>query len=92
MRLMRPSIIAVIMNYVKRTDASGTYLESHFRWQLQTFWYAVIGVVVALALFVTLIGIVLAWLVAVFAGLWILYRIIRGWLALADGKAIVVDG
>ena len=86
-----PSIIAVIINYVKRAEASGTFLESHFRWQLQTFWYAVIGVAICAVLFVTLIGIPLAWLLAVVVGLWVLYRIIRGWMTLADGKMLVID-
>jgi uncharacterized membrane protein len=84
-----PSIIAVIINYVKRGEATGTFLESHFRWQLQTFWYAVIGVAICAVLFVTLIGIPLAWLLAVIVGIWVLYRIIRGWLALADRKPMV---
>ncbi len=41
-----PSIIAVIINYVKRGDARGTWLESHFRWQIRTFWIALAWVVV----------------------------------------------
>ncbi len=52
-----PSIIAVIINYAKRADARGTWLESHFRWQIRTFWYALLWVVIALLLAITLIGI-----------------------------------
>lgn len=81
-----PSIIAVIINYVKRGEARGTWLETHFRWQIRTFWYAFVWVVVALALAFTLIALPLALLVAWFAGLWILYRIGRGWLRLADRR------
>src|SRR5262245_1265332 len=81
-----PSIIAVIINYVKRSDVRGTYLDSHFGWQLRTFWYAVLGAIVALLLFVTIVGIPFAWLLAVVIGIWVLYRLIRGWIALLEAK------
>jgi uncharacterized membrane protein len=81
-----PSIIAVIINYVKRPDVRGTYLDSHFSWQLRTFWYALLWVVLMFILVFTVIGIPLAWLIGLVVGLWVLYRIIRGWLALADGR------
>jgi uncharacterized membrane protein len=83
-----PSILAVILNYAKRGDVRGTYLESHFRWQIRTFWFAFLWLVVAACLFVTVILIPLAWLAVVITGLWVLYRIGRGWLALNDGRAI----
>ncbi len=81
-----PSIIAVIINYLKRGEARGTYLESHFRWQIRTFWFCFLGNLVGWFLFVTLIGIPLAVMVFVAAGLWAIYRIVRGWLALRDRK------
>jgi uncharacterized membrane protein len=83
-----PSIIAVIVNYVKRSDARGTYLESHFNWQLRTFWYAVLWAAVALVLALTIVGVPLAWILVVIVGIWVLYRIIRGWIALAGGNAM----
>ena len=79
-----PSIIAVIINYVKRSDVRGTWLDSHFGWQLRTFWYAVLWVVVAVLLLFTLIGIPFAWALAFAVGIWVLYRLIRGWIALAE--------
>jgi len=85
-----PSIIAVIINFVKRDDVRGTYLESHFNWQLRTFWYALLWVIVAFLLVMTLIGIVIAVPLAIGLGIWVLYRIARGWLALVDHKPIVV--
>jgi uncharacterized membrane protein len=85
-----PSIIAVIINYVKRSDVRGTYLDSHFSWQLRTFWYAVLWAVVAFVLAITIIGIPFAWILAVVVGLWVLYRIIRGWIALANGQVMPV--
>jgi uncharacterized membrane protein len=81
-----PSIIAVIVNYVKRSDARGTWLDSHFGWQLRTFWYAVMWVVLAALLILTVVGIPFAWLLLVAVGLWVLYRIIRGWIALAERR------
>jgi len=85
-----PSIIAVIVNYVKRGKARGTWLDSHYGWQLRTFWWAVLWVVLAGVLIVTVIGIPVAWVLLIVTGLWVLYRIIRGWIALADAKAMPV--
>jgi uncharacterized membrane protein len=80
-----PSIIAVILNYVKRSDVRGMWLESHFRWQIRTFWFGLLGV--ALCVFfvvITLgIGILVAWLPLAIVSLWFVYRIARGWMALA---------
>ncbi len=83
-----PSILAVILNYAKRSAVRGTFLESHFRWQIRTFWFAFLWLVVAIFLFVTVIGIPLAWLIVVVTGLWVLYRIGSGWLALNSGATI----
>jgi len=83
-----PSIIAVIINYVKRNEARGTYLESHFSWQIRTFWWALL-----LAVIIGVLGLVLAvvivgfaiWIIGFFAlGIWAIYRIARGWLKLKD--------
>jgi uncharacterized membrane protein len=81
-----PSIIAVVINYLKRADASGTYIESHFRWQIRTFWFSLLWVVVAAVLFITILGIPLAIIVLFAAGLWAIYRIARGWLALRNRR------
>jgi len=83
-----PSIIAVIINFVKRNDVRGTYLDSHFSWQVRTFFYALLWVVVMGLLFITFILIPVAWGLAIGVGIWILYRIVRGWLALLDRKPI----
>jgi len=83
-----PSIIAVILNYVKRSDVRGTWLDSHFSWQIRTFWYALLWLAVGAILFITLVGIPFAIVLWVGTGLWVLYRIIRGWLALSSQKAM----
>jgi uncharacterized membrane protein len=85
-----PSIIAVILNYVKRSDVEGTYLASHFSWQIRTFWFALLWVVIAFLLGISIIGIPIALLIAAGAGIWVLYRIIRGWLALQDRRSMPV--
>ena len=83
-----PSIIGVIINLVKRSEVRGTYLDSHFSWQLRTFFYAALWVVVIGLLIITIIGIPIAWIVGVLVGIWVLYRIVRGWLALVDRKPV----
>jgi uncharacterized membrane protein len=87
-----PSIIAVIMNYARQSDARGTYLESHFRWQIRTFWFALLWVIVILAVSLPLMPIIVGfftWGIGyVFLGIWVIYRIIRGWLALRDHRPV----
>ena len=83
-----PSIIAVILNYVKRSEVRGTWLESHFRWQIRTFWFGLLWVALcALFIVATLgIGLLIAWLPLMLVGLWVIYRIVRGWLRLMDHR------
>jgi uncharacterized membrane protein len=83
-----PSIIAVILNYVKRSDVRATWLDSHFSWQIRTFWWALLWVVIGGVLFITLIGIPIAYVLWLATGVWVLYRIIRGWLALLSQKEL----
>src|SRR5690625_758405 len=77
------SVVAVIMNYVKRDDMRGTWLASHFRWQIRTFWYALLWMCV---------GIVFTWAAGIGAVvllanvIWVIYRIVRGVLNLLDNK------
>lgn len=84
-----PSIIAVIINYAYRANVRGTFLESHFQWQIRTFWFALLWVTIGLMLFVTLIGIPVAWIVCIAAGVWVIYRVARGWLTLQDRKPML---
>ncbi len=83
-----PSIIAVILNYAKRAEARGSWLDSHFGWQIRTFWYALLWLLVGGVAFVTVIGIPVAVVVWVLTGLWVLYRIARGWMTLSAEKPI----
>ena len=81
-----PSIIAVVINYLKREEARGTFLESHFRWQIRTFWFALLWFMVGAMLLATFIAIPLALVIFFADGIWAIYRIARGWLALRDRK------
>jgi uncharacterized membrane protein len=83
-----PSIIAVILNYVKRSEARGSWLESHFRWQIRTFWWGLLWVALCGVLVVgTLgLGIFIVWLPLGLVGIWFVYRIARGWMRLVDRK------
>jgi uncharacterized membrane protein len=91
-----PSIIAVIMNYVRRNDVRGTWLESHFRWQIRTFWIALlvlIGVTLVFGpLSLILIGLPFLLLGYILTGVWVAYRVARGWLALKEGRSMPSGG
>jgi uncharacterized membrane protein len=89
-----PSIVAVIMNYARQGSVRGTYLESHFRWQIRTFWFALLGSaivwLISLPLMLAVIGFATLWLGLALISLWLIYRIVRGWIALRDGRAMYV--
>ncbi len=77
-----PSIIAVVLNFMNRKEVRETWLDSHFRWQMRTFWYALVWMLVAGLLALTIIGIPAAIVLLLGVGLWVLYRLVRGWSAL----------
>jgi uncharacterized membrane protein len=82
------ALVAVVMNYVKRDDVRGTFLESHFRWQIRTFWYGLLWGVLGGILMLVLVG----WAVLLADAVWIIYRIVKGWLDLKDGKPMYQSG
>ncbi|WP_088279326.1 hypothetical protein [Ideonella sp. A 288] len=89
-----PSIIAVILNYVKRSEVRGTWLESHFTWQIRTFWFAAawaaLVAVVSIPLTLVIIGFG-TWVLGMgLLGVWAIYRIARGWLRLNAHEAMPV--
>ena len=89
-----PSLIAVIINYIKRDEVRNTWLESHFRWQIRTFWYALLwSIIIAIPSFIlmlVLVGFALWYIGMLVLGIWAIYRIARGWLALNDRKALPI--
>lgn len=89
-----PSILAVIINYATRSDTRGTWLESHFRWQIRTFWlallYSAIIAAISALLAIVLVGFAI-WIVGFFLlGIWAAVRIGRGWLRLKDRQPIAL--
>jgi len=85
-----PSIVAVVFNYLKQGDARGTWVESHFRWQIRTFWFVLLWFVVAFILIVTIVGMVIGIPLLVAVTFWLVYRIARGWLRLQDNRPMYV--
>ena len=82
------AIIAIVLNYIKIDDARGTWLESHFRWQIRTFWWTLLWGILGLITWIILIG----WVVWGVAFVWFIYRIAKGWLNLNDGKPMPLPG
>ncbi len=76
------SIAAIVMNYVKKQDVAGTIFESHFRWQIRTFWFGLLWAVLGLLAMLVVIG----WFVLLADSIWIIYRIVKGWLYLNDNR------
>jgi len=89
-----PSIVAVIMNYARRSEARGSWLETHFRWQIHTFWYSwlwiIVTSIVAIPLLIVVIGVAIEIVGLALVGMWVVYRIVRGWLALREGRSVPV--
>ncbi|MCU7938593.1 MAG: hypothetical protein KZQ64_09840 [gamma proteobacterium symbiont of Bathyaustriella thionipta] len=77
-------IVAVILNYVKKDDVQGTWLESHFNWQIRTFWFSLLWSLIGIASMLFLVGYAILFADAI----WVIYRIIKGWLRLNDNKAM----
>ena len=85
-----PSIIAVILNYVKRSEVRGTWLESHFRWQIRTFWFGLLWVSICVLFVIATfgLGLLIAWIPMALVSLWFVYRIVRGWSRLSARRAM----
>ena len=81
------SIVAIVMNYIKKEDVAGTFFESHFRWQIRAFWFGMLwGVLGAITFFL-----VIGWFVLIANVIWVIYRIAKGWLRLNDNKPMYVS-
>lgn len=76
------AIVAIIVNYVKREDAAGTIYESHFTWQIRTFWWSLLGCVIGVLTLVILVGFAILFVTAI----WSLYRLVKGGLYWNDRK------
>jgi uncharacterized membrane protein len=83
-----PSLLAVFLNWLKRGEVRGTWLDSHFAWQIRTFWFTLLWLVVYGLLIITIVGIPIAWILIALLGIWVGYRVIRGWIALSDARPV----
>ena len=79
-------LVAVIIDYVKRDEVKGTWLESHFRWQIRTFWWGLLWGAIGTVLVLVVVG----WLVLAADTIWIIYRIVKGWLFLTENRPMPV--
>ncbi len=78
-------IAAIIMNYIKKEDTVGTIYESHFKWQMRTFWFGLLFSVIGGITSIFLIGIP----ILIATAIWLLYRVIKGFLRLSDNKEMI---
>ncbi len=80
------ALVGLIINYVKRDDVLGTVYQSHFDWQIRTFWWGllwgVLGCLLIVALGLGLLVLFVAWV-------WAIYRVVKGWLKLIEGKPVL---
>lgn len=77
-------IVAIVLNYIKKDDVVGTLYESHFRWQIRTFWFSLLWACVGWITVFVIVG----FFVWIASGIWFIYRIVKGWLRLTEGKAM----
>jgi len=80
------AIVAIVLNYIKLDDARGTWIESHFRWQIRTFWFALLWLVLGALTVLIVIG----WIILGVVCVWFIYRVAKGWLYLNDNKPMYV--
>lgn len=77
-------LIAIIMNYIKRDEVRGTWLESHVNWQIKTFWISIVGYILGFMTVFILIG----FLILLITFIWNVYRMIKGLIALTENRPI----
>ena len=80
-------IAGVIVNYVKREDVAGTLFESHFNWQIRTFWWSLLWVVIGVPLCLVMVG----FAILAADAIWFLYRVVKGWIRLSEGKPMYTE-
>ena len=80
-------IIAIIMNYIKKDDVAGTWLESHFRWQIRTFWFSLLWLIIGTITSIIVIG----WAIIAVNCIWFIYRLVKGFLNLSENKPMYVN-
>ena len=79
------AIIAIVINYVKREDVTGTIYQSHFDWQIRTFWWGLLWGAIGTLLVLVVVGFAVLFV----AWVWTVYRVVKGWLKLTEGKPVM---
>ena len=79
-------IVAIVINYIKREDVQNSWLESHFDWQIRTFWTALVWGVIGFIMAITVVLVPIAWIVLFVLTVWVIYRAIKGLLNLLEDK------
>ena len=77
---------AIVINYVKKAEVQGTWLASHFRWQIRTFWFSILWTILGSLTIFIFIG----YIILVMNFVWVIYRIVKGWMRLSDGMEMYV--
>lgn len=85
-----PSVAAVLINYLKRSEVRGTWLDSHFSWQIRTFWYALLWSLIGVVLIVSVVGVLFGLAVLLVTSVWVTYRVARGWWMLNQQRPMPV--
>lgn len=80
------AIAAVIINYIKRDDVRGSWLEGHFRWQINTFWFGLLWTIIAFLTWIVVLG----WFTGALVTIWLVYRIAKGAIYLNDNKTLTI--
>lgn len=78
------AVVGVVLAYFNRDAGQGSWIAGHARWQIRTFWYGLLFYAIGIATVWILIG----WVVLLFATVWFVWRIAKGWLRLAHGEPI----
>lgn len=79
------AIAGLILAHLKKSEAQGTWLESHFRWQIRTFWFMLLWSILGMILFFVVIG----WVIFIAAAVWYIYRVVFGWVSLAESRTMM---
>lgn len=84
------SWLPLIVNYIKRPDTMGTFVHSHHTWQIRSFWWYFVWMILGGILFFTIILIPLAWLICTAAWIWKAYRLLRGMININENRPMPV--
>ncbi|WP_315922432.1 hypothetical protein [Mesorhizobium sp. SP-1A] len=77
-------LVGLIIAYLKRQEAAKTIYGTHFDYIIATFWWGVFGLLAGFATIFVLVG----FPILIFTGFWLLYRLVKGTIAMWEGKPV----